>query len=214
MRRVTHSTRLFLLSLAAAALIAPGSALAQGPKVGDPAPAFSGTDHHGKAVNLADYRGKFVVLEWHNNGCPYVKKHYDTGNMQKLQRDWTGKGVVWLTIISSAPGLQGYVTPEESRAYMAGKKSAQTAVLLDPTNTIAYAYNAKVSPQMVIIDPDGTLIYDGAIDDKPTANHADVDTAENYVVKALEEAMAGKPVSNPTNRPYGCNVKYAEKTQD
>lgn len=194
-------------------LIGPGAASAQGPRIGAPAPAFSGTDHDGKAVNLADYRGKFVVLEWHNNGCPYVRKHYESGNMQKLQQEWTGKGVVWLTVISSAPGLQGYVTPEQSRAYMAEKNAAQTAVLLDPSNEIAHAYKAKVSPQMVIIDPQGTLIYDGAIDDKPTANRADIEGAVNYVVKALEDAMAGKPVSNPTNRPYGCNIKYAEETQ-
>ena len=207
-----HLIRVFAAAAAVAPLAGPGMAFAQGPTIGTQAPAFTGTDHDGKTVNLADYHGKFVVLEWHNNGCPYVKKHYDTGNMQKLQQEWTGKGVVWLTVISSAPGLQGHVTPEQSRAYMAGKKGAQTAVLLDPTNEIAYAYNAKVSPQMVIIDPKGTLIYDGAIDDKPTANRADIEGAENYVVKALEEAMAGKAVSNPTNRPYGCTVKYAETT--
>jgi peroxiredoxin len=209
-----HLVRAFAIAAAVMALVGPGSAFAQGPAIGAPAPAFSGTDHDGKAIDLSDYRGQFVVLEWHNNGCPYVKKHYDAGNMQKLQQEWTGRNVAWLTIISSAPGLQGYVTPEQSRAYMAEKKGAQTAVVLDPSGTIARAYNAKVSPQMVIIDPKGTLIYDGAIDDKPTSRRTDIEGAENYVVKALEEAMAGKPVTNPTNRPYGCTIKYAEETQD
>jgi hypothetical protein len=149
------------------------------------------------------------VLEWHNQGCPYVKKHYDSGNMQKLQKEWTAKGVVWLTVISSAPGLQGYVTPAEADAYVKEKDAAPTAVLLDPTGTMGRAYDAKVSPHMFIIDPKGTLIYNGAIDDKPTTDLADVPVARNYVSAALTEAMAGKPVSMPTSRPYGCTVKYA-----
>jgi len=148
------------------------------------------------------------VLEWHNQGCPYVKKHYNSGNMQKLQKEWTAKGVVWLTVISSAPGKQGYVTPAEADAYVKDKSAVPTAVLLDSTGVVGLAYDAKTSPHMFIIDPSGTLIYNGAIDDKPTADLSDVPGAKNYVSQALGEAMAGKPVSLSTTRPYGCSVKY------
>jgi peroxiredoxin len=203
MRRICWSVVVVVgLALAASGLVAAAT-------VGEPAPLFTGTDNHGQTVKLADYKGKFVVLEWHNNGCPYVQKHYNSGNMQRLQQEWTSKGVVWLTIISSAPGAQGYVTPEQSVAYVRDKKAAPTAVLLDPDGTIGHMYAAKTSPQMVVIDPKGTLIYDGAIDDKPTTDLADVTTATNYVSSALTEAMAGKPVTTPTSRPYGCSVKYA-----
>ena len=178
-------------------------------RVGEPAPAFTATDSNGKTVKLADYKGKFVVLEWHNNGCPYVQKHYNSGNMQRLQKEWTAQGVVWLTVISSAPGKQGYVTAADANAYAKSKSAAPTAILLDPTGEVGHAYDAKTSPHMFVIDPKGVLIYDGAIDDKPTTDVADVATAKNYVVKALTEAIAGKPVSEPATRPYGCSVKYA-----
>jgi peroxiredoxin len=181
-------------------------------KVGEPAPDFTGTSSAGKTIHLADYRGKFVVLEWHNNGCPYVKKHYNSGNMQKLQKEWTAKGVVWLTIISSAPGKQGYVTAAEENDYIAKMEAAPTAALLDPTGVIGHLYDAKTSPQMVVIDPKGIVIYDGAIDDRPTANPADIEGATNYLNLALEQAMAGKPVATPTTRPYGCSVKYQDST--
>ena len=177
-------------------------------KVGAPAPAFTATDTKGTVHRLADFKGKFVVLEWHNQGCPYVKKHYDSGNMQRLQKEWTAKGVVWLTVISSAPGKQGYVTPAEADAYVKDKSAVPTAVLLDPTGVVGLAYDAKTSPHMFIIDPSGTLIYNGAIDDKPTTDLSDVPGAKNYVSQALGEAMAGKPVSLSTTRPYGCSVKY------
>ena len=178
-------------------------------KIGEPAPAFTATDSNGKAVNLADYKGKFVVLEWHNNGCPYVQKHYNGGNMQKLQKEWTAKGVVWLTVISSAPGKQGYVTAPQANAYAKEKSAAPTAILLDPAGEVGHAYDAKTSPQMYVVDPKGILIYDGAIDDKPTTDLADLTGAKNYVSQALTEAMAGKAVSEPATRPYGCSVKYA-----
>jgi hypothetical protein len=129
--------------------------------------------------------------------------------MQALQKEWTAKGVVWLTVISSAPGKQGYVTAEESRAYMTEKGGAQTAVLLDPTGAVGHLYDAKTSPHMFVIDPRGVLVYNGAIDDKPTPDPADLAGATNYVSQALTEAMAGKPVATPTSRPYGCSVKYA-----
>ena len=178
-------------------------------KVGEPAPAFTATDSNGKTVKLADYKGKVVVLEWHNNGCPYVQKHYNGGNMQKLQKEWTAKGVVWLTVISSAAGKQGYVTAPEANAYAKDKGATPTAILLDPSGEVGHAYDAKTSPHMFIVDPNGVLIYNGAIDDKPTADLADLAGAKNYVSQALGEALAGKPVSEPTTRPYGCSVKYA-----
>src|SRR5271155_138248 len=178
-------------------------------KVGDPAPEFTATASNGKTFRLADYRGKYVVLEWHNNGCPYVGKHYNSGNMQKLQKQWTGRGVVWFTILSSAPGNQGYMTASEENGYLAKEHAAPTAALLDPTGQIGHLYDAKTSPQMVVINPQGVVIYDGAIDDRPTTDLQDVQGATNYVSLALEQAMAGKPVQTPATRPYGCSVKYA-----
>jgi peroxiredoxin len=178
-------------------------------KTGEAAPEFAATASNGKMVRLADYRGKYVVLEWHNNGCPYVGKHYKSGNMQRLQKEWTSRGVVWLTILSSAPGQQGYMTANEENDYLAKEKASPTAALLDPTGQIGHLYDAKTSPQMVVINPQGLVIYDGAIDDKPTTDLEDVPTATNYVNLALEQAIAGKQVQTPTTRPYGCSVKYA-----
>jgi len=185
------------------------SIVALAARVGEPAPNFTATDSNGKAHTLSSYRGKFVVLEWHNQACPYTKKHYDSGNMERLQREWTQKGVVWFTVISSAPGTQGYVTAEQENDYMRRMNAAPTAALLDPTGDLGHLYGAKTTPHMFIINPDGVLIYDGAIDDKPTPDQADIPTATNYVSLALSEAMSGKPVSPPTSRPYGCSVKYA-----
>ncbi|MGC2765421.1 MAG: redoxin domain-containing protein [Candidatus Acidiferrum sp.] len=179
-------------------------------KVGDPAPEFTATASNGKTVRLSDYRGKYVVLEWHNNGCPYVGKHYKSGNMQRLQKQWTGEGVVWFTILSSAPGKQGYVSASDENDYLAKMQAAPTAALLDPTGEIGHLYDAKTSPQMVVINPQGVLIYSGAIDDKPTTDLQDVPTATNYVSLALQQAMAGKQVETPATRPYGCSVKYAD----
>jgi len=179
------------------------------PKVGETAPDFTAQASNGKSLHLADYRGKYVVLEWHNNGCPYVGKHYKSGNMQHLQKQWTGRGVVWLTVISSAPGKQGYVTASEENDYLAKMQAAPTAALLDPAGEIGHLYEAKTSPQMVVINPQGVVIYDGAIDDKPTTDLSDVPGATNYVSLALEQAMAGRPVATPATRPYGCSVKYA-----
>jgi len=179
-------------------------------KVGDAAPGFSATASTGKTVRLADYRGKYVVLEWHNNGCPYVGKHYNSGNMQRLQKQWTAQGVVWFTILSSAPGKQGYVTASEENNYLTKMQAAPTAALLDPTGEIGHLYDAKTSPQMVVINPQGVVIYSGAIDDRPTTDLQDVPGATNYVSLALEQTMAGKPVQTPATRPYGCSVKYRE----
>jgi peroxiredoxin len=179
-------------------------------KVGDPAPAFTTVDDQGKTRSLSEFKGKYVVLEWHNNGCPYVKKHYGAGNMQKLQREWTGKGVAWLTIISSAPGTQGYVTADQSREYVKAQNAAATAVLLDPSGDVGHLYDAKTSPHMIVINPEGVVVYNGAIDDKPTADPGDIEGAKNYVSEALTAAMAGKPVATPSTQPYGCSVKYAK----
>ena len=179
-------------------------------RVGDPAPDFTATDTNGKVHKLSEYQGKFVVLEWTNRGCPYTQKHYNSGNMQRLQREWTSRGVVWLTVISSAPGKQGYVTASEENAYLKQASAAPTAVLLDPAGTLGHLYDAKTTPHIFIINPKGALIYNGAIDDRPTTDLSDVNGAKNYVSLALEEATSGKPVSNPTSRPYGCSVKYAD----
>jgi len=179
-------------------------------KVGDQAPDFTGTDSHGQSHKLSDYRGKFVVLEWHNNGCPYTKKHYESGNMQRLQKEWTGKGVVWFTVISSAPGAQGYVTADQENDYMQKMHATPTAALLDPKGQIGHLYDAKTTPHMFIVNPQGRVIYNGAIDDKSTSDASDLNGARNYVSEALQEAMTGKPVAVASTRPYGCSVKYGQ----
>jgi alkyl hydroperoxide reductase subunit AhpC len=186
--------------------------LISGAKVGEAAPEFTATASNGKTIRLSDYRGMYVVLEWHNNGCPYVGKHYKSGNMQRLQKQWTGRKVVWFTIISSAPGKQGYVTANEENDYLRKMQAAPTAALLDSTGEIGHRYDAKTSPQMVVINTQGVIIYDGAIDDKPTTDLKDVPDATNYVNLALEQAMAGKEVETAATRPYGCSVKYADST--
>lgn len=177
-------------------------------KVGNPAPEFTGTDSQGQSHKLSEYRGKYVVLEWTNNGCPFTKKHYTSGNMQALQSTWTARGVVWLTILSSAPGAQGYMTAADENAYMTRVHAAPTAAILDPTGAIGHEFEAKTTPDMYIIDPQGKLIYAGAIDNRPTTDPSDVQGATNYVSDALTEAIAGHPVAVSYTRPYGCSVKY------
>ncbi|HWX56217.1 MAG TPA: thioredoxin family protein [Verrucomicrobiae bacterium] len=179
-------------------------------RVGEAAPDFTASDSNGKTHHLSDYKGKYVVLEWHNQGCPYTRKHYDSGNMQHLQKEWTAKGVVWFTVISSAPGTQGYVTAGEENEYVRKTKASPTAVLLDPDGNLGHLYAARTTPHMYIIDPRGTLIYNGAIDDHPTSDAADIANSRNYVSSALQAAMAGKPVTDPATRPYGCSVKYKD----
>jgi peroxiredoxin len=179
-------------------------------KIGAPAPAFTATDLRGQPRTLGEFKGKYVVLEWHNQGCPYVKKHYGSGNMQRLQRELTAQGVVWLTVISSAPGKQGNVTPPQEEQYLKDQHAAPTDVLLDPDGTLGRMYGAKTTPHMFLIDPKGMVVYQGAIDDKPTYEVADVEGAKNYVRTAYDEAKAGKPVSASTTAPYGCSVKYKD----
>ena len=190
---------------ALAALAAPAHASAI---VGQSAPAFSATDSKGRPVSLAALRGRTVVLEWTNAQCPFVVKHYGSGNMQRLQADAARNGVVWLTINSGAPGKQGHVTPAQAEAVIAGAKAAPAHYLLDPTGTIGRAYGATTTPHMFVINPAGTLVYAGGIDDKPTANAADIAGARNFVTLALADVAAGRPVGTPTARPYGCSVKY------
>jgi peroxiredoxin len=176
--------------------------------VGQPAPAFTATDSTGKTQSLADYKGKFVVLEWNNDTCPFVGKQYGSGNMQGLQKAYTEKGVAWLTINSSAPGKEGNVDAAQANAILEKRSAAPTAYLLDPQGVVGRAYGAKTTPHMFVIDPQGQLVYAGGIDDKPSTDQADVKTAKNYVRAALDEAMAGKPVTVPVSQPYGCAVKY------
>jgi peroxiredoxin len=179
-------------------------------RVGEPAPAFSAPDIAGKTVRLGDYAGKTVVLEWTNNGCPFVGKHYDSGNMQALQQKYTAAGVVWLTIASSAPGEQGYVTPAEAKADLARWRAAPTDFLLDPDGTVGRLYDARATPHMVVVDHGGRIAYMGAIDDKPSTRLADVKTAHNYVTAALDAVAAGQPVAVASTHAYGCSIKYKE----
>jgi len=203
--------RKLLIWIAAAAFaVALALSSAWAARVGERAPDFTATDSNGKVHKLSEYAGKFVVLEWHNRGCPYTAKHYDSGNMQRLQREWTARGVIWLTVISSAPGKQGYITAPDENAFLKQANAAPTAVLLDPTGALGHLYDAKTTPQMFIISPKGILIYNGAIDDRATTDVSDINGAKNYVSVALGEALAGKPVSNPATRPYGCSVKYPD----
>jgi glutathione peroxidase-family protein len=194
------------LSIALVLSTIPGFAIVPGSQ----APDFKGTDSNGVTHTLSQYRGKYVVLEWANKGCPYDQKHYLSGNMESLQKQWTGKGIVWLSVISSAPGEQGSVTAAEENQYLKTMKASPTAAILDPNGTIGHLYQAKTTPHMFVIDPNGKLIYQGAIDDKPTTDQADLKTARNYLNDALNSAMAGKPVSTPSTRPYGCSVKYKD----
>lgn len=197
------------LSLAAAVALASlgNAALAQA-VVGQPAPAFSATDVHGKSVALADFKGRHVVLEWVNPGCPYVQKHYNAANMQATQKAATDQGVVWLAINTTARDHVDYKAPADMAAWMKTHKAAATTTLMDSDGTIGRAYGARTTPHMYIVNPAGTLVYVGAIDSRPTASAADIAGATNHVKVALAETLAGKPVSVASTRPYGCSVKY------
>ncbi len=194
--------------LLAAALCASGATLAAA-IVGQPAPAFTATDTTGKTVNLANLKGKYVVLEWINPGCPFVVKHYGAANMQAAQKDATAKGVVWLSVSSTATGSADYKKPAELGQWMQQQGGAPTATLMDDDGKLGRAFGAKTTPHTFVIDPQGKLIYAGAIDSKASANPADIPGATNYVRTALAESMAGKPVSTPTTQAYGCSVKFS-----
>ena len=173
-----------------------------------PAPSFTATDSQGKTRQLSDFKGRYVVLEWHNQGCPFVKKHYDSGNMQRLQKELTGRGAIWLSVISSAPGKQGYVSREDEEVYLFATHATPTAVLFDSDGTIGRAYGAKTTPHMFVINPAGTLVYAGGIDDIRSADAGDIAKANNLVKAALADVKAGRPVAKATSQPYGCSVKY------
>lgn len=197
-----------LTGVFAAAIVIAVPVIAQ-QTTGQVARDFKLTDMNGKTVQLSQFKGKTVVLEWHNSGCPFVQKHYNSGNMQKTQAAAAGQGVVWLTVNSGAPGKQGHMTLEQTRAFVKSSGSKASNYLLDPEGTVGKGYDAKTTPHMYVINPAGTLVYQGGIDDKPTADVADIAGARNHVLAALGEVKAGKPVSVAESRPYGCAVKYA-----
>jgi len=198
--------RRLILSLAAATALA-GPAVAA-PVLGQPAPAFTAVDASGKTRSLAEFKGKTVVLEWTNNGCPYVQKHYNSGNMQGLQKQAAADGVVWLTLISSAPGMQGHLTGAQAKDWKAKAGAAPSDVLLDPKGSVGRAYDAKTTPHMYIVDKTGKLAYMGGIDDKASADPSSLNGAKNYVTAALGDLKAGRAVAQAATRPYGCSVKY------
>jgi peroxiredoxin len=207
--------RRFPIHITLFAVLAAGAALWGGlavsaPEVGPgaPAPSFTAPDISGRSVGLQDYADKIIVLEWTNDGCPFVGKHYNSGNMQALQRKYTSEGVVWLSIASSAPGEQGYVTATEAKTDIARWRAAPTDFLLDPEGTVGKLYDARATPNMVVIGRDGRVAYMGAIDDKPSTRLADVNTAHNYVAAALDAIAAGQPVAVAAVPAYGCSVKY------
>lgn len=203
----------FAVLLGLVMVVNPAAVQAQAgsPAVGSQAPDFKLSSTNGEVYSLSDLEGQYVVLEWLNFGCPYVGKHYSSGNMQRLQEKYTEKGVVWLSIVSSAPGTQGYYPPEEMNAQNERRNGQQTAILLDPEGTVGMKYGAKVTPHMYVITPEGELIYKGGIDDKPTTDTADIETATNFVDQALQQAMSGEEVTRKTAPPYGCTVKYASR---
>ncbi len=194
--------------LAAGLLAVPAMAGAQAAAVGEAAPDFTLTDTHGNEHSLSDFAGQVVVLEWFNHECPFVVKFYDSGKMQELQRSAAEDGIVWLTVVSSAPGTQGYTSADEANEIIANWESAEAARLLDPEGTAGRLYDARTTPHMYIIDTEGTLVYNGAIDSIASANQDDIEKADNYVVNALEALAAGAPIEPNQTRPYGCSVKY------
>lgn len=200
-----------LAASAATALVRVSEAapILENPTVGQPAPLFTVTDIKGKTQTLESYRGKWVVLEWFNHECPYTRKHYYTNNMQGLQREYTGKGVVWVSVVSSAPGNQGYLaSAAEADRAMTDRKAASSFVVRDTAGTLGRMYGARTTPHLYVIDPQGLLRYAGAIDDKPSPSPSEVPGAHNYLKAALDAGLAGKPIAIGTTQPYGCDVKY------
>lgn len=208
MSSIVVQRRSLLLGSAALAL-APVAARAAS-DLGKPAPLFTATDSNGKSWSLAGLRGRIVVLETTNHECPYVGKHYRSGNMQAQQREAAAQGVIWLTVAASASGKQGYVTAEQANQLTETRRAAPAAVLLDPESKIAHAYGATVTPHMFIVDRAGTLVYKGGIDSIPSTDVDDVPRAKQYVRAALAELLAGKPVADASTRPYGCSLKYPD----
>jgi peroxiredoxin len=208
---MTAISRRLLLTAGVAACCAPGLAVAA-PVIGEAAPAFQAMDADGRTRALSDFAGKIVVLEWTSSDCPYSHKHYDSGNMQRLQKKAVKEGVVWLTVSSSAPGREGYFTPAVAKAWRAKVGSHATAILLDGDGRVGRAYNARVTPHMFVVDKAGRLVYMGGIDDRPYAAPASLKGAKNYVALALADLKAGRPVAQAVSAPYGCSVRYASAT--
>ncbi|MFN0118166.1 MAG: thioredoxin family protein [Elusimicrobiota bacterium] len=198
----------FSLIAVAFTLFSFKSIQADQPEIGKPTPSFTLSDSNGKNHSISDFKGKHVILEWINLSCPFVRKHYDTANMQKLQKEWTDKGAIWLSIASSAEGKQGFFNGAKWNELIKKENASMTAVLLDPAGKVGKLYGAKTTPHMFVIDPKGNIIYKGAIDDNSSYDKDDVQGAKNYVSQALTESMANKPVSVPVTEPYGCSVKY------
>ena len=197
------------LAIAFAAIVALSSVLRSAPGGGSQGPGFTGITMTGQQISLSDYRGRPVVLEWTNHQCPYVRKHYGSGNMQKTQRALTEDGAVWISIISSAPGKQGYVSADEAQQLTAARASYADHVVLDPTGTIGRLYGAKTTPHMFIVGETGALLYQGAIDDIPSASRRSLTKATNLVLAAWGQIKAGESVGIPKTKPYGCTVKYS-----
>lgn len=195
------------LALAAGAAALAGAAFAD-PAVDAAAPAFSGPTASGETISLDQFKGQTVILEWANDGCPFVQKHYETGNMQKTQQAANAAGAVWITVMSSAPGKQGHADATRANKLMKEWASEPNYILLDEEGVVGKAFGAKTTPQMALIDQDGVLRYAGAIDDKPSANHATVNGAVNYVLAALDSLAKGEAVAVKETKPYGCSVKY------
>jgi peroxiredoxin len=193
---------------AALLLILTSFTFAQEAQIDEPAPNFTLTDSKGETHSLSDFEGKYVVLEWINFDCPFVEKHYNSSNMQNLQKKYTEKDIVWLAICSSAPGKQGHFDSEEINERIEDLGGAMTAYLIDEDGIVGKAYGAKTTPHMYIVNPDGNLIYAGGIDNIPSADEDDIPEATNYVSVALDAAMSGKEVVTKTSKPYGCSVKY------
>ncbi len=212
-QRAFHTTwaTLALALLTAVAFAPTAAAQTDQAEVGASAPGFTLTAADGDTHSLSEFQGKYVVLEWLNFECPFVGKHYGSGHMQELQKTYTEKDVVWLSIVSSAPGKQGYYPPEEMVAQKDKHDGNMTAILMDPDGTVGKTYGATVTPHMYIINPDGKLVYRGGIDDKPTTDEADIKGATNYVENALNAVMNGEEVSPKQAQPYGCSIKYATK---
>ncbi len=193
-------------TMIAAVLLTLASAAYAAPELGKPAPDFTLQDQNGKPVKLSDAKGKVVVLEWFNEGCPFVKKHYGSKNMQGLQKKYAKKGVVWYSIVTGKPGKEGYLTPEEAQDRL--KTMGSKAILRDESGDVGRSYSAKTTPHMLVVGKKGELLYMGGIDDNASSNHEDIKGAKNFVAAALDETLAGKAVSTPSSRPYGCSVKY------
>jgi peroxiredoxin len=192
-----------------AAVLALAGAAHAAPSVGQAAPEFALKDASGKTVKLSDYRGKYVVLEWTNPGCPYVQKHYDSGNMAATQREAIAKGAVWLSLNSTHKGHSDYLAPAAVASWQKERQALPTALLADEEGATGKAYGARTTPHMYIVNPQGHLVYAGGIDSIPSSSPADIPKAVNYVRQGLAEALAGKPISLASTRPYGCSIKYS-----